>query len=388
MIVITRRYPAAMTLALWAACTVCTLATAIHLITITIAIVRCRAPRRHLGPPPNPPPISIIRPVCGVDNHAEVTLASAFTLDYPHYEILFCAASARDPAVPLVQALIAAHPDVPARLLIGDERISANPKLNNVLKGWRAACHDLIVMADSNVLMPRDYIQRMLACWRPDTGLVSSPPVGSDPQGFWAGFECAFLNAYQVRWQYVADTVGLGFAQGKTLFYRRSDIEAAGGLRALAAEAAEDAATTKLVRAAGRRVRLVDAPFEQPLGRRARADVWHRQVRWARLRRDSFPFLYWLELTAGSVLPLAAAAFVAFATGYPEAFASYLALWYGAEMTLYAAVGWRLPLLYPLHALLRDASLPLLWLEGFRGRGFIWRGNAMNVDEADEAKPA
>ena len=106
-------------------------------------------------------------------------------------------------------------------------------------------------MADSNVLMPRDYMQRLLATWRPDTGLVCAPPIGSHPRGFWAQMECAFLNTYQARWQYFADTIGLGFAQGKTLFYRRSDIEAAGGLRALAAEAAEDAASTKIVRASG-----------------------------------------------------------------------------------------------------------------------------------------
>ena len=59
----------------------------------------------------------------------------------------------------------------------------------------------------------------------------------------------------------------------------------AGGVRALAAELAEDAASTKIVRAAGLRVRLVDNPFQQPLGRRTLKEVWRRQTRWARLRR-------------------------------------------------------------------------------------------------------
>src|SRR5213076_3364150 len=112
--------------------------------------------------------------------------------------------------------LIAEHPAVRAKLLVGDERISANPKLNNCLKGWRAAAHDWIVMADSNVLMPRDYIERLIAAWRPDTGLVVSPPLGSRPDGFWAELECAFLNTYQLRWLYVADRIGIGFAQGKS----------------------------------------------------------------------------------------------------------------------------------------------------------------------------
>ena len=376
-----------MNFALWAASAFCGLAIAIQLASIAVAIVRCRLPARELAPPNDAPPITIIRPVCGIDNFVETTLRSTFLLDYPRYEILFCAASARDPVVAPVRSLIAAYPDIPARLLIGDERISANPKLNNVLKGWRAAANDRIVMADSNVLLPRDYLQRLLAAWRADTGMVSAPPIGSHPRGFWAQLECAFLNTYQARWQYTADTIGLGFAQGKTLFYRRSDIERAGGLRMLAAEAAEDAASTKIVRASGRRVRLVDAPFRQPLGERVRADVWDRQVRWARLRRDSFAFFYCLEVTSGAVLPLMAAVFIAVATGHSviAAATGFLVLWYGAEMLLAAVSGWHLPLLYPLHAMVRDAMLPVLWFEGWRGHGFVWRGNAMSVDEGSIA---
>lgn len=373
-----------MTIALWAASAFCGLAIAVHLGSIAIAIVRCRIPTRELPPPPEAPPVTIIRPACGIDNFVESTLRSTFALHYPNYEILFCVASASDPVVALIRGLMNEHPTVRAQLLIGNERISANPKLNNVLKGWRAAAHDRIVMTDSNVLLPRDYIQRLLASWRPDTGLVSAPPVGSHPQGFWAQIECTFLNTYQARWQYTADTLGLGFAQGKTLFYRRSDIEAAGGLRMLAAEAAEDAASTKIVRESGRRVRLVDAPFQQPLGMRGRRDVWDRQVRWARLRRDSFAFFYCLEVTSGAVAPLLAVAFIAMLTGYSvlAAAAAFLALWYGAEMLLAAAAGWHLPLLYPLHAMLRDLLLPVLWIEGWRAGGFVWRGNTMSVNES------
>ena len=376
-----------MTFALWVASAFCGLTIAFHLGSIAIAIIRCRIPDSELPPPDDAPPVTIIRPVCGIDNFVETTLRSTFALDYPRYEILFCAASARDPVVALVRGLIAEHPHVTARLLIGDERIGANPKLNNVLKGWRAAANDRIVMADSNVLMPRDYLQRLLAAWKPDTGMISAPPIGSHPLGFWAQMECVFLNTYQARWQYTADTIGLGFAQGKTLFYRRRDIEAAGGLRALAAEAAEDAASTKIMRASGRHVRLVDAPFQQPLGERRRGDVWDRQVRWARLRRDSFTSFYCLEATSGAVLPLIAALFIAIASGHSviAVAALFLAIWYGAEMLLCAAAGWHLPLLYPVHAMLRDALLPVLWVEGWREATFVWRGNAMTLDEGSTA---
>ncbi|MBX9773286.1 MAG: glycosyltransferase [Xanthobacteraceae bacterium] len=379
-----------MTVAIWAAAIIGGLAISLQLCSIAIAIVRCRWPTRYLPPPADAPPITIIRPVCGLDNFVDATLRSTFTLDYPRYEVLFCAVSTRDPVVGLVQTLIAEHPHVSAALLIGDERISANPKLNNVLKGWRAAANERIVMADSNLLLPRDYLQRLLAAFKPDTGMVSAPPIGSRPRGFWAEMECVFLNTYQARWQYAADTIGLGFAQGKTLFYRRSAIEAAGGLRALAAEAAEDAASTKIMRASKKRVRLVDAPFDQPLGERVRADVWDRQVRWARLRRDSFRSFYCLEIGAGIVPPLTAVIFLALASGHSviTATALLLALWYGAEMLLAAAAGWHLPPLYPLQAMARDVMLPVLWFEGWREAGFVWRGNAMSVDEEDQAKAA
>ncbi len=54
---------------------------------------------------------------------------------------------------------MAAQPDRPAQILTGDDRISANPKLNNCVKGWLAARHDWVILADSNVLMPQDYIR-------------------------------------------------------------------------------------------------------------------------------------------------------------------------------------------------------------------------------------
>jgi len=212
-----------MTIAIWAAGAIAIVATASQVGSILIAIGRCRRTRSapeqpqtalgllgltrflerkgiHLGKssknsrrrkdaPHDHAGVSIVRPVCGIENHGEETLRSGFLLDYPNYEIIFCAAAAHDPVVPVVQALIAEHPEVPAQLLIGNDAISDNPKLNNVRKGWRAAAHDWLIMADSNVLMPRDYVQRLLATWRADTGLVASPPIGSRPDGFAAELE-------------------------------------------------------------------------------------------------------------------------------------------------------------------------------------------------------
>src|SRR5262249_890192 len=234
----------------------------------------------------------------------------------------------------------------------------------------------------SNVLMPRDYIERLFASWRVDTGLVASPPIGSQPRGFWAEIECAFLNTYQARWQYIVDSFGRGFAQGKTMLWRRADLERAGGIEALGKEVAEDAAATKIVRGAGHHVRLVDRPLAQPLGRRSASEVWNRQLRWARLRRASFLIYFLPEILSGGVLPILCAAILAHARGWRELrLAAVFALcWYGSERLLAAACRWHVSPFHPLYGLLRDLMLPALFIAALRGNDFVWRGNTMQVE--------
>ncbi|HEX4043835.1 MAG TPA: ceramide glucosyltransferase [Xanthobacteraceae bacterium] len=372
-----------MTAPILAAAAFCIAVTLVQLASIAIATGRFCASQRRVQLSKSYPPVSLVRPLCGIDNYAADTLSSTFALDYPHYEILFCVASANDPAIPFVEALMAEHPTRAARLLIGDDHVSPNPKLNNLVKGWNAARHPWIIIADSNVLMPPDYIQRLFACWRADTGLVASPPIGCRPDGLWAEVECAFLNTYQARWQYIVDTFGFGFAQGKTMLWRRAELEAAGGIKALGREVAEDAAATKAVRDAGLKVRLVDRAFAQPLGRRSAAEVWNRQLRWARLRRASFLLYFLPEALCGAILPMILVAYLASAFHWPPALcvAGFATIWYGAEMALALAAGWHVPALYPFYGLLRDLLLPALFVGALRGNDFVWRGNEMQVEQ-------
>jgi ceramide glucosyltransferase len=282
-----------------------------------------------------------------------------------------------------VRGAIEANPGRPARLLIGDDRISANPKLNNVIKGWRAARYDWVIIADSNVLMPRDYVQRLLARWSPDTGIVCAPPIGARPESFAAEIECAFLNTYEARWQYAGESTGYGFAQGKTMLWRREILEAGGSIEALGAEIAEDAAATKLINAQGLSAHLVDEPFQQPLGRRRLRDVWSRQLRWARLRRVTFPLFFGPEIFTTSLFTLAAAGVAAPALGVSTALAVAVTaiFWYGAEAMLALAAGWPLSWRMPFAWVARDLMLPALFAQAWTGDNVVWRGNAMNVEE-------
>ena len=333
-------------------------------------------------------PVSLVRPLRGLEAFSEEMLTRSFRLDYPAYELIFCVADPADPIVPLVERLIAAHPRVPARLILGDERVSDNPKLNNCLRGWRAAAHDWVVLADSNVAMPADYLQRLQAAWRDDTGLVCSTPVGARPGSFMAEVECAFLNTLQARWQYAAEAFGLGFAQGKSMLWHKPFLESQGGLQALAAEIAEDAAATKLVRAAGRRVHLVSSPFEQPLGPRGFREVWARQLRWARLRRVTFPLFFAPEIGSGVLLPaLLLALWAGSLAGFVGA-ACLAALCYAAEVGLAIRAGWQRAPRMLAAFLVRDALIPAIWLGAWVRSAIVWRGNAMDVRprRADEAR--
>jgi ceramide glucosyltransferase len=319
------------------------------------------------------PPITLLRPICGLDHAIEATLGSSFRLDGGPAEIIFCAAHADDPAVAVARRLIAGNPQVPARILFGDDRISANPKLNNLVKGWHAARHDRIVMADSNLMLPPDYLRRLIGAWGTDTGLVSSPAIGTDARNLPAAIEAAFLNSHQARWQLLADEAGLGFAQGKTLAWQAHVLKRAGGLAALGSEVAEDVAATKVIRRLGLRVAVPQAAFAQPLGLRDWPEVWARQVRWARIRRAGFPALYATEVLAGS-LPAVVAAGLAFG---PAASAAFAVLWYAAEITGARRAGWIADSRGAAGILLRDLALPAVWLAGWRARGFNWRGTEM-----------
>jgi ceramide glucosyltransferase len=349
--------------------------------SIVLASLSLKRPRQIAPPARKAPPVSIVVPSRGVEPFTEETLARAFSLDWPRYELIFCVAHADDPVVKLINAAIAGHPGISARLLIGDDRVSANPKLNNCVKGWLAAQHNWVILADSNVLMPVDYVQHLMAAWRPDTGLVCSTPIGSRPDGFWAEVECAFLNTLQARWQYAGEALGLGFAQGKSMLWNKPMLDANGGIEALAAEIAEDAAATKLVNGLGLRVNLVASPFEQPLGQRTFAEIWSRQTRWARLRRVTFPLFYTPEILTGVAVPLLLALVAAASAGVslPTTALGVLAFAYVPECLLAWAKGWYLSPRIVTAMIVRDVMLPAIWSRGWLGGAVEWRGNAMTI---------
>jgi ceramide glucosyltransferase len=322
----------------------------------------------------------VLRPVCGLEYRIEATLASSFRIDHPSYEVIFCVASAEDPVVPIVRRLIREHPEVPARLLVGGNRGGPNPKLDNLMKAWDVARHDWIVLADSNVLIPPDYLSRLFDRWTERCGFVCSPPIGIDVQGCAVELEAAFLNTFGARWLLAADELGFGFVQGKTVLLRRSELDSEGGLVALACEIAEDAAATKIARRRSREVHVADEPFPQPLGRRDLAGVWRRQLRWAQLGKLAFPGVFCVELLAGGAFPFFLASCLAATGVLPWAgITGMMVAWYAAEALLARVFGWPLRARSPLFWLARDLLWPVLWAQAWVTTSYEWRGNPVDL---------
>ena len=121
-----------------------------HWISALMVMRRLRRAPEVVEPAAGWPRITLLRPVCGLDPQDRQTFASSFSQTYPDWGLIFCVARPDDPAIPVLRELIAAHPHVPAQLLIGETRLTGNPKLNNLLKGWDAATGSFVAMSDCN----------------------------------------------------------------------------------------------------------------------------------------------------------------------------------------------------------------------------------------------
>lgn len=365
-------------LALLALCVLAPLV--LHIVSLAVVGMRLRAEPASVAARGSGECISVVRPVNGLEFDVERCLESSFLLDDPSFELIFCAQADADPVIPLLRQLMARYPSVPARLLCGDDRISANPKLNNMAKGWDAAKGGWVLFSDGNTILPPCHLARHMAAWTPNAGVVTTVFIGERPESFWAEVECAFLNQYQARWWYFAACVlPSSFCHGKSMLVRRDQLEAAGGMPSLTQKLAEDIALAALVRAGGSDIVAVWRPVAQPLGPRSASTVIDRQTRWARLRRLSYPDAFALEILSGPLLPIAAGAALASILGGSGS-AAMLALagiWYGSELafakaTRFHVSRWSLPA-----SVLRDAAIPAIWLYALVGRNFRWSGKAV-----------
>lgn len=355
-----------------------------------MTIFGTRLTRRHFKQPPphlDAPfglyPISILKPLKGVDHALEENLETFFHLDYPVFEILFTIADPLDPARAVVERLLRKFPRVRARLIMGDEKIGMNPKVNNMARSYRAAAHDWIWITDSNVRVRPDALKRMVAHIEPGVGVLTSVVGGCDPRGFFGHLEAVFLNTYYARWMVVSDRVfGRPCVMGKSMMFQKRNAERFGGLRSLGRFLAEDYMTGEAMRRLGLRIVTVTDPISQPIGRYALGAFWARHVRWGRIRKAQVPLAILAEPLLGSVLSGILGAIGAnwlWQVPMDQFLAAHLLIWGALDIWQMRAMGMRWSRWMPLAWFFRELIAIPLWLDTICGDTILWRGRRMRL---------
>ena len=242
--------------------------------------------RRRQVLPDWTPPVTIYKPLKGIDEGLEENLRSFFRLDYPAYQLLFCVADGDDPAIPLVQGLIRDHPDHDARLIVGCPVFGLNPKVESLAAMERHRKHDTVLVSDSNVRVRPSYL-RETACYLadPGVGLVSNLFAGVGEEHSGAALENLQLNGIIAGGVAAATTLGITCVVGKSMLMPVRALAAIGGFAAVRNLLAEDQAIGIRVRKAGYSIRLSHHVIENVNRERSFRWFLNRHSRWFKIRR-------------------------------------------------------------------------------------------------------
>lgn len=322
------------------------------------------------------PPVSILKPVRGLDPHFREALRSHAELDYPTFEILLGVADPGDPAVPEIRRLIDEHPGAPMRLIVC-RREAPNRKVA-VLEALAAeATHPVLLVNDADIHVPRDYLRRVVApLTDPDVGLVTclyhaladTWPARLEALGIATDFAPSVL---------VAPLAGVReFGLGSTLAFRAEHLRAIGGFAAIAAFLADDYQLARRITSLGLRVHLSKTVVATTLAEGSWRGVWKHQVRWHRTIRVSKGAAYWgIAVTQASLWALAAAAVgwwsVALVILAARSAAGLLTGIGVLRCPATARLFWLMPI--------RDLGGFAVWLASLVGRTVDWRGRKLRL---------
>jgi ceramide glucosyltransferase len=241
------------------------------------------------------PPISVLKPLCGVDEGLYENLVSFVTQLYPKFELVLGVADSRDPALAIVARLRRAYPQAAFRVVIhGEENPLANPKVISLSHMARAAKYEHLLISDSNVRAAPDYLSAIaVEMADPKVGLVSNLIVGKGAVSVGAHCENLHLNTFVLATVSLADLADKPCVVGKSMLMRRSQLDELGGFDGVRDVLAEDYVLGQRFYEAGYRVvlsRHAIVTYNQRLSMRR---FLARHLRWAQLRRNGAlgPFL-------------------------------------------------------------------------------------------------
>lgn len=317
-------------------------------------------------------PISVLKPLSGVDEGLEANLRSFFDQDHPEFELLFAVREREDPAIGVVEALQQQFPARASRLIVTGEPPYPNAKVFSLDRMLAESRHDLLVMSDSDIRVVPGFLRLVASEFSdPAIAVATCPYRAVAGQSFWSSLEAEGMNTEFLAGLLVARMVeGVKFAVGPTLAARKSVLAKIGGFNTLKDYLSEDFVLGKFAAEAGLGVILSRNIVEHRIGSETwRVNFAHR-VRWVRGTRRSRPLGYVGQLFTYPV-PLAIIAWAVFPGWWPALIAAAVfrcaAAWSTATWILRSKPRWHL-------VFLQDILSFAFWLAGFFGNTIVWRG--------------
>lgn len=333
------------------------------------------------------PPVSILKPVRGVDAEAYENFASYCRLNYPEYEIIFAVGDREDPVVPVIHKLQHDFPATRIRLVTPVERLGQNNKISNLYRLVQEAQYELLVMTDSDVRVELDYLRELVAPF-------SDPAVGAVT----SFYRCAgggTLAATLAMLGMCSDSLpsaliarrlegGVQFAFGWTMATTKKRLAEIGGWESMADLNSDDFELGNRIARHGYRVEIIRNSVSVVFPKETLGQLFGQELRWAIGLRNVRPLAYvGMILTHG--LPWAVvAAIVASAAGWQGVAVSYLAAYLVLRISMAWGAGvwglrdptiasklWLLPV--------RDAITSIVWILGLMSDRISWRGSTFRV---------
>jgi ceramide glucosyltransferase len=372
----------------------------VFLFMVLVAAIRwtrsARAGQRLVAETPESllPPVTIFKPVHGMEAQLEQNLESFFQQDYPAFEIILGARDASDAGLQLAEKIRLRYPQVKSRIVVSGPPTWPNAKVFSLSKMIPLSTNDYFVISDSDVQVESGFLRNVIpALLDARIGLVTCPYRGVSAGDFWSMLESLGMSVEMPSGVMVADMLeGIRFALGPAVALRRDALEKIGGIAATADYYSDDFVLGNLVWAAGYKVIFSHYVIQHVLTPRPLRRTLGDQLRWMKSTRFSRPLGHvGTGLTYAvpfGILGLVAGA----ATGHWILAAGLFAVAFLNRVVQSVAVGWGvigdrralyLSLLYPI----RDFVGFLIWAGSFSSRTFFWRGETYRFGKGGRIIP-
>lgn len=264
-----------------------TLSSTVYLGLILVAVLKFRADSRKLHSLPvadaKLSPVSMIKPVHGLEPQLRENIESFFRQDYPQFEILFGADTADDAALPVVREISARYPQVPCRIVVHGVPPWPNPQTYSLHCLVREAKYEVIVASDSDVEVARNYLREVVTpLLKPGIAMTTCLYRGKNVGDFWSNQSAMCMSVEEPAGVLVANLLeGMKFGLGPTIAIRKGVLEQIGGYEKFFDYSANDFILGNLIHQAGYEVVLSRHVIDHVVNQSTFRKMWQNQLRWA-----------------------------------------------------------------------------------------------------------